>query len=296
VTEAVRIVEVAPRDGLQNEKVHVPVAAKIALIDALSATGVSVIEAASFVSPRAVPQLADGAEVMGGIARHAGVAYAALVPNMTGYERARADEVAVFAAATETFSARNINCTVAESLERFRPVLAAAARDGIRVRGYVSCVTDCPYEGPVAPAAVARLTEDLLALGCYEVSLGDTIGRGTPATVAAMLDAVLDIAPPARLAGHFHDTGGAALANVEVSLDRGLRSFDAAAGGLGGVPSRRARRATWTRWRSCAGSTSWVTRLAWTRLVSKLRPALPARPSAVPLSDRLPRRQIARMI
>jgi hydroxymethylglutaryl-CoA lyase len=219
--------------------VRVPVAAKIALIDALSASGLSVIEAASFVSPRAVPQLADGAEVMAGIARRPGVAYAALVPNMTGYERARAaraDEVAVFAAATETFSARNINCTVAESLERFRPVLAAAARDGIRVRGYVSCVTDCPYEGPVAPVAVARLTEDLLALGCYEVSLGDTIGRGTPATVAAMLDAVLAVAPPDRLAGHFHDTGGAALANVEVSLARGLRSFDAAAGGLGGCP------------------------------------------------------------
>jgi hydroxymethylglutaryl-CoA lyase len=239
VTEAVRIVEVAPRDGLQNENVHVPVAAKIALIDALSATGVSVIEAASFVSPRAVPQLADGAEVMAGIARRPGVAYAALVPNMTGYERARAaraDEVAVFAAATETFSARNINCTVAESLERFRPVLAAAARDGMAVRGYVSCVTDCPYEGPVAPVAVARLTEDLLALGCYEVSLGDTIGRGTPATVAAMLDAVLAVVPPDRLAGPFHDTGGAALANVEVSLARGLRSFDAAAGGLGGCP------------------------------------------------------------
>jgi hydroxymethylglutaryl-CoA lyase len=239
VTSAVRIVEVAPRDGLQNEKVHVPVAAKIALIDALSATGVSVIEAASFVSPRAVPQLADGAEVMAGIARRPGVAYAALVPNMTGYERARAaraDEVAVFAAATETFSARNINCSVAESLERFRPVLAAATRDGIAVRGYISCVTDCPYEGPVAPVAVARLTEDLLALGCYEVSLGDTIGRGTPATVAAMLDAVLAVAPPDRLAGHFHDTAGTALASVEVSLARGLRSFDAAAGGLGGCP------------------------------------------------------------
>jgi hydroxymethylglutaryl-CoA lyase len=239
VTGVVRIIEVAPRDGLQNERVRVPVAAKIALIDALSASGLSVIEAASFVSPRAVPQLADGAEVMAGIARRPGVAYAALVPNMTGYERARAaraDEVAVFAAATETFSARNINCTVAESLERFRPVLAAAARDGIRVRGYVSCVTDCPYEGPVAPAAVARLTGDLLALGCYEVSLGDTIGRGTPATVTAMLDDVLAVAPPDRLAGHFHDTGGAALANVEVSLARGLRSFDAAAGGLGGCP------------------------------------------------------------
>jgi hydroxymethylglutaryl-CoA lyase len=183
-----------------------------------------------------VPQLADGAEVMAGIARRPGVAYAALVPNMTGYERARADEVAVFAAATETFSARNINCTVAESLERFRPVLAAAARDGIRVRGYVSCVTDCPYEGPVAPAAVARLTEDLLALGCYEVSLGDTIGRGTPAAVAAMLDAVLAIVPAERLAGHFHDTGGNALANVGICLDWGLRSFDAAAGGLGGCP------------------------------------------------------------
>jgi hydroxymethylglutaryl-CoA lyase len=146
------------------------------------------------------------------------------------------DEVAVFAAATETFSARDINCTVAESLERFRPVLAAAARDGIKVRGYVSCVTDCPYEGPVDPAAVARLTEDLLTLGCYEVALGDTIGRGTPATVAAMLDAVLTVAAPDRLAGHFHDTGGSALANVEVSLARGLRSFDAAAGGLGGCP------------------------------------------------------------
>lgn len=239
MTGFVRIVEVAPRDGLQNEKVHVPASAKIALIDALSATGVGVIEAASFVSPRAVPQLADGAGVMAGIARTPGVAYAALVPSMKGYEAAcaaGADEIAVFAAATETFSARNINCTIAESFERFRPILAAAAQDRMRVRGYISCVTDCPYEGPVAPAAVARLAETLIAMGCYEVSLGDTIGKGTPATVSAILEAALAVAPPDRLAGHFHDTGGNALANVEVGLAHGLRSFDAAAGGLGGCP------------------------------------------------------------
>lgn len=239
MTGTVRIVEVAPRDGLQNEKVHVPVEVKIALIDALSATGVPVIEAASFVSPRAVPQLADGAEVMAGITRAPGVAYAALVPNLRGYQRARAagvDEVAVFAAATEGFSRANINCTIAESLARFAPVIEAAAADGVRVRGYISCVTDCPYDGRVAPAAVARLADRLLAMGCYEVSLGDTIGRGSPATVGAMLDAVLAVAPAGRLAGHFHDTGGTALANVAASLERGIATFDAAAGGLGGCP------------------------------------------------------------
>lgn len=237
--DPVEIFEVGPRDGLQNEARMIPASEKIALVDCLSRAGFRRIEVASFVSPRWVPQMADGAEVLAGITRAPGVAYSALTPNLKGYEgarAARADAVAVFAAATEGFSRANLNCTIAESLERFAPVLAAAKADGIPVRGYVSVVTDCPYDGPVAPAAVARVAAALLAMGCTEISLGDTIGQGNPETVAAMLQAVLQEVPAAQLAGHYHDTAGRALANIEASLELGLRVFDAAVGGLGGCP------------------------------------------------------------
>lgn len=235
----VTVVEVGPRDGLQNEPAPVATGAKIRLVDALSAAGLPRIEATSFVSPKWVPQLADGAAVMAGIARAPGIRYAALVPNMKGYEAARAagvDEIAVFAAASETFSRRNINATIAESLARFAPVAEAARADGLPMRAYVSCAVVCPYEGAIAPDAVADLTGRLLALGAYEVSLGDTVGRGTPETVAAMLDAVLAVAPADRLAGHYHDTNGRALESVAVSLEKGVRVFDAAVAGLGGCP------------------------------------------------------------
>ncbi len=237
--DAVEIFEVGPRDGLQNETRRIPAAEKIALIDLLSAAGFRRIEVASFVSPKWVPQMADGAEVMAGIARAPGVSYAALVPNLRGYAAARAagaDEVAIFASASEGFSKANLNATVAESLARFVPAVAAAGEDGRRVRGYVSCVTDCPFDGPVPPRQVARVVADLRDLGCYEVSLGETIGRGTPEAVDAMLDAVLGEIDALRLAGHFHDTSGRALGNVDVALARGLRVFDAAVGGLGGCP------------------------------------------------------------
>ena len=239
MTKTVTIFEVGPRDGLQNEKRLIPAADKVRLIDLLAEAGFKKIEATSFVSPKWVPQLADAAEVMAAITRRPGVTYAALTPNMKGYEGARAarvDEVAVFAAASEAFSQKNINCSIDESLERFRPVVGAAKADGIPVRGYVSCVTDCPYSGAVAPEAAARVTEALFALGCYEVSLGDSIGKAAPEAVAAMLDAVLNVAEAADLAGHFHDTGGRALDNIAVSLDNGLRTFDSSVGGLGGCP------------------------------------------------------------
>jgi hydroxymethylglutaryl-CoA lyase len=235
----VEIFEVGPRDGLQNEATPIPTARKVALVDALSGCGFRRIEAASFVSPRWVPQMADGAEVMAGIARAPGVRYAALTPNLRGYDRARAaqaDEVAVFASASEGFSRANLNATIAESLERFAPVAEAARRDGVPMRGYVSCVVECPFDGPVPPAAAARVVAALRDMGAYEVSLGDTIGRGTPDAVDAMLAAVLGELPAERLAGHFHDTAGRALDNVDVALGRGLRVFDAAAGGLGGCP------------------------------------------------------------
>jgi hydroxymethylglutaryl-CoA lyase len=239
MAEHVTVYEVSPRDGLQNEARPIPTADKIALVDLLTGCGFSHIEVASFVSPKWVPQMADGAAVLAGIRRAPGVVYAALTPNLKGYEAARAaraSEVAVFASASESFSQRNINCSIAESLERFAPVAESAGRDGIPLRGYVSCVTDCPFEGRIAPEAVARVAERLLALGCREVSLGDTIGRGTPEAVSLMLQAVLDIAPPERLAGHFHDTFGRALENVAVGLDHGLRVFDSSCGGLGGCP------------------------------------------------------------
>jgi hydroxymethylglutaryl-CoA lyase len=237
--ERVRIYEMAARDGLQNEKRIIATADKIRLIDLLSACGFEKIEATSFVSAKWVPQLADAAEVMAGIKRRLGVTYAALAPNLKGYEAARAalaDEVAIFASASEGFSRANINCSIAESLERFRPVAEAARGDGMPLRGYVSCVVHCPYDGPTPPASVAEVAADLLALGCYEISLGDTVGRGTPGEVAAMLDAALQVIPAARLAGHFHDTDGHALDNIAVALNKGLRTFDAAVGGLGGCP------------------------------------------------------------
>ncbi|MGF1502970.1 MAG: hydroxymethylglutaryl-CoA lyase [Paracoccaceae bacterium] len=235
----VTVVEVGPRDGLQNEARIVPAAEKIRLIDALSQTGLPRIEAASFVSPKWVPQMADGSEVMAGIRRRPGTRYAALTPNLRGFEAARAagaDEVAIFGAASETFSARNINATIAESFERFAPVVEAAREAGIPVRGYVSCAVVCPYEGAVAPGAVARVAREMRALGVYEISLGDTVGRGTPESVYAMLAAVLEEVPAGALAGHYHDTNGRALESVEVSIARGIGVFDAAAGGLGGCP------------------------------------------------------------
>ena len=231
--------EVGPRDGLQNEPAPVSTADKIAFVDRLSTSGLRSIEVTAFVSPKWVPQMADAAEVLAGISRRPGVRYSALVPNLRGLERAIASavrDVAVFAAASETFSRRNINCSIAESLARFAPVAEAARDDGTPLRGYVSCATDCPYEGRIDPSAVGSVTESLFALGCREVSLADTIGRATPDSVARMLQAALDLAPPDRLAGHFHDTGGRALDNIEVALDYGLRVFDAACGGLGGCP------------------------------------------------------------
>ncbi|MFC7703438.1 hydroxymethylglutaryl-CoA lyase [Plastorhodobacter daqingensis] len=237
--DPVEIFEVGPRDGLQNEKRLIPAVEKIALIDLLSTAGFRRIEVASFVSPRWVPQMADGSEVLAGITRVPGLSYAALVPNMKGYDAARsarADEVAIFAAASEGFSRANLNCSIAESLERFAPVAQAAREDGLPLRGYVSCVTDCPFDGAVAPGAVARVVAQLRDMGCYEVSLGDTLGQARPEAVDAMLAAVLEEMPALRLAGHFHDTSGRALENIDVALGRGLRVFDAAVGGLGGCP------------------------------------------------------------
>lgn len=235
----VEIFEVGPRDGLQNEKRFIPAEEKIALVDLLSGAGFKRIECASFVSPKWVPQMATSGEVLEGIKRAEGVRYAALTPNMKGLEgaiAAKADEVAIFGSASEGFSKANINATIAESLERFKPVAEAAIAAGLPVRGYVSCVVECPYDGAVAPEAVARVAAELLAMGCYEISLGDTIGRGTPEAVAAMLKAVCAEVPAEKLAGHFHDTGGKALANIEVALAAGIRVFDAAVGGLGGCP------------------------------------------------------------
>ena len=237
--EAVEIFEMGPRDGLQNEKRLIPAAEKIALVDMLSRAGFRRIEVTSFVSPKWVPQMADAAEVMAGITRAPGISYAVLTPNMKGYEGARAanaSEIAIFASASEGFSRANLNCTIAESLERLAPVAAAARADGVPVRGYVSVVTDCPFDGPTPPASVARVAAALRDAGCYEISLGDTIGQGRPETIDAMLAAVLDELPADRLAGHYHDTAGRALDNIDASLARGLRVFDAAVGGLGGCP------------------------------------------------------------
>lgn len=239
MSDYVEIFEVGPRDGLQNEKRQIATKDKVALVDCLSGAGFRRIEVASFVSPKWVPQMADSAEVLAGITRVEGVRYAALTPNMRGFEAAqaaRADEVAIFGSASEGFSKANINATIAESLERFAPVAAAASVAGLPVRGYVSCVTDCPYDGPVAPASVARVAEALYRMGCYEISLGDTIGQGTPESIDAMLAAVAEVVPVEKLAGHYHDTSGRAVENIEASLERGVRVFDAAVGGLGGCP------------------------------------------------------------
>lgn len=239
MTGFVTLFEMGPRDGLQNEKAQIATADKIRLVDMLSACGFAKIEVTSFVSPKWVPQMADAADVLAGIHRRPQTAYTALTPNVKGYEAARAagaDEVAVFGSASEGFSRKNINCSIAESLERFRPLVDKALEDGIPVRGYISCVTDCPYDGPTPPESVADVAAKLLAMGCYEISLGDTIGAGTPETIARMLDAVLAQVPAQKLAGHYHDTKGLALANIEVSLEKGLRVFDAAVGGLGGCP------------------------------------------------------------
>lgn len=239
MAETVEIYEVGPRDGLQNEKRLIATADKLALIEKLSRCGFRRIEATSFVSPKWVPQMADAAEVMAGLPRRPGLAFAVLAPNLKGYEAARAagaDEVAIFVSASEGFSRANLNASIAESFERLAPVAEAALADGLRLRGYVSVVTDCPFDGKVAPSQVAKVSSDLAALGCHEISLGETLGRGTPETVRAMLDAVLLEVPATRLAGHFHDTGGLALRNIEVALEKGLRVFDAAIGGLGGCP------------------------------------------------------------
>lgn len=235
----VLIWEMGPRDGLQNEAALIPTAEKVDLVDRLSATGLSKIEVTSFVSPKWVPQMADAAQVMAAITRRPDVVYSALTPNLQGFEAAlvnRADEVAVFASASEGFSRKNINCSIAESLARFVPILDRARDIGMRVRAYVSCATDCPYDGPTDPASVARVAMRLLAMGCYEVSLADTIGSGRPETVRAMLKAVLGEAPAGRLALHFHDTRGRAIDNTAVGLEMGIRIFDAAVGGLGGCP------------------------------------------------------------
>ncbi|NRB33257.1 MAG: hydroxymethylglutaryl-CoA lyase [Rhodobacteraceae bacterium] len=235
----VEIFEVGPRDGLQNEARDIPVAEKVALVDCLSQAGFRRIEVASFVSPKWVPQMAGSAEVLAGITRAAGTRYAALTPNMRGYDDARAagaDEVAVFLSASEGFSKANVNATIDESFERIVPLLEAARHIDLPVRGYVSCVVECPYDGPVAPEAVARVADRLFGLGCYEVSLGDTIGKGRPDNIAKMLLAVRDVVPVGRLAGHYHDTDGRALENIDASLALGVRVFDAAVGGLGGCP------------------------------------------------------------
>ena len=235
----VKVVEVGPRDGLQNEPQTIATDVKVALIERLADAGLPAVEAAAFVSPKWVPQMADGADVMARIRRKPGVAYPVLVPNLQGFAAAvaaGATEVAVFGAASETFSRKNVNASIAASLERFRPVIEAARAADVRVRGYVSCVLGCPYEGDVAPAAVASVAGALHAMGCYEISLGDTIGAGTPGRTAAMLDAVARVVPVDRLAGHYHDTYGQALANVYASLERGVAVFDSSVAGLGGCP------------------------------------------------------------
>jgi hydroxymethylglutaryl-CoA lyase len=238
----VKMVEVGPRDGLQNEAKAVPAAIKIRLIDMLADAGLTAIEAGSFVSPKWVPQMADTAEVLAGLSWRPGVSYPVLVPNLKGFEAALAagvEEIAVFGAASEAFSRKNINCSIDESLARFAPVTEAARAHGMRVRGYVSCALGCPYEGDIKPAAVADVAAKLLMLGCYEISLGDTIGVGTPARAQAMVEAVAAKVPRERLAVHFHDTYGQALANILACLERGVAVVDASVAGLGGCPYAR---------------------------------------------------------
>ena len=237
--ERVKMVEVGPRDGLQNEPGSVPAEVKVALIDRLSDAGFQVVEAGSFVSPKWVPQMADTAEVMAHIRRKPGVAYPVLVPNMKGLEAAiaaKATEVAGFAAATEAFSKRNTNCTIAESMQRQAEVCKAALGAGLRVRGYISVVLGCPYEGEVKPEAVAAVSQRLYDMGCYEISLGDTIGTGTPARAQRMIETVAKKIPVGKLAGHFHDTYGQALANILAVMELGVATFDSSVAGLGGCP------------------------------------------------------------
>jgi hydroxymethylglutaryl-CoA lyase len=236
--ESVKIVEVGPRDGLQNEQA-VSTEAKVALINQLTSCGLSHIEAGSFVSPKWVPQMADSLEVMSKITRAPNVKYAALTPNIRGFEQAldaNANEVAVFTSSSEGFCQKNINCSIEESLERFRPVVAQAKDKGIPVRGYLSCIVDCPYDGPTEPSQVAKVAQALLDLGCYEVSLGDTIGTSTPVRVANMLNAVFERVPSQQVAVHFHDTWGQALANIYQALQMGVRVVDSSVAGLGGCP------------------------------------------------------------
>jgi isopropylmalate/homocitrate/citramalate synthase len=239
MSDRVRIVEVSPRDGLQNEAQNVATETKLELIRMLAEAGLKTIEATAFVSPKWVPQMADHAEVMRGLPRREGVAYPVLVPNLRGFEAAHAagaTEVAVFAAASETFSQHNINCSIAESLERFAPVFEAARAAKVRVRGYVSCVLGCPYEGAIEPSRVADVAARLFEAGCYEISLGDTIGVGTANRTKAVIGAVAERVPVAQLAGHFHDTYGQALANIYAAMEMGVRVFDASVSGLGGCP------------------------------------------------------------
>ncbi len=235
----VRLVEVGPRDGLQNEKQPISVADKIQLVNDLNAAGLSTIEVGSFVSPKWVPQMAGSAEVFTGIERKPGVVYQALTPNLKGFEAALAagaDEVAVFAAASEAFSQKNINCSISESLERFRNLMAAAQAANIPVRGYVSCVLGCPYDGEVAPAQVLSVARELFAMGCYEVSVGDTIGVGTAGKTRDLFNLLAREIPREKLGGHFHDTYGQALANIYASLQEGIEIFDSSVAGLGGCP------------------------------------------------------------
>lgn len=239
MADSVRIVEVGPRDGLQNEKTIIATADKIALIDRLSQTGLRSIEATSFVSPKWIPQLADAAEVFAGIAKKPGVSYPVLVPNEQGYERARAvgaTEIAIFSAASEAFNRKNINASIDESIERFIPVMDRAKADGVKVRGYVSTVLGCPYQGEVPVRDVVRVAQRMHALGCYEISLGDTIGVGTPSKARTMLHAVAAEVPLSALAVHFHDTWGQALANILACLEEGVRVVDSSVSGTGGCP------------------------------------------------------------
>jgi hydroxymethylglutaryl-CoA lyase len=237
--ESVKIVEVGPRDGLQNEKQLISLQAKIQLIDELALAGVKFIETGSFVSPKWVPQMADSAMLFKNLSRQTDVCYSALTPNLQGFAAAMeagVDEVAIFGSASESFSQKNINCSVAESLARFQPLVEQARLQGMKVRAYVSCVLGCPYEGDIAPTTVATLAKALFDMGCYEVSLGDTIGTGTPSKTAALLDAVLPLLSPDKIAVHFHDTFGQALANILVALQYGISVIDSSVAGLGGCP------------------------------------------------------------
>ena len=239
MNKSVRIVEVGPRDGLQNERGEVPTAVKVELIERLADAGLPAVEATAFVSPKWVPQMADHTEVLERIRKKPGVSYPVLTPNLKGFEAARAagaTEVAIFGAASEAFSQKNINCSIAESLERFKPVVDAAKASKVKVRGYVSCVLGCPYDGEVKPERVAGVAWALYEMGCYEVSLGDTIGTGTPGKTKAMIEACAQRVPLEKLAGHYHDTYGQALANIYASLEMGVATFDASVAGLGGCP------------------------------------------------------------